>query len=198
MLNLRRPSQTFLALAVVGLVAWPAVGLAASAMDLELVVPQARDEVPPNCSYWHELWPEYCTSHHQDDYEDGGDGQVTECDHIILDGVRYHITWVGPTYHLVQPSSRQEMLVEPTTVQDGRDPTCEVWHEVYPVFCNEHHVDLWEDEGDGVVSPCDMVLLDDVWYHIEEVGLNIYVEEDDPVEQSTWGLLKSFFKKLLD
>ena len=43
-----------------------------------------------------------------------------------------------------------------------------------------------------------MVLLDDVWYHIDEVGLNIYVEEDDPVEQSTWGLLKSFFKKLLD
>ena len=51
--------------------------------------------VPNDCSTWHELWPTYCIMHHQDSYEDDGDGLISPCDYFTLDGVRYHIDWVG-------------------------------------------------------------------------------------------------------
>jgi len=151
--------------------------------------------IPPDCSTWHELYPNYCVPHHQDAYDDGdGSGTITPCDNITLDGVCYHIVWVGPTYFMSEVGGG-ELVTEPTEPQSGGDPTCEIWHEVYPVYCNEWHVDGWEDNGDGELSVCDNVLINGIWWHIDEIGLDIEVEPDpSAVESSTWGKVKSLFR----
>lgn len=72
---------------------------------------------------------------------------------------------------------------------------CSTWHELYPGYCNPHHQDGWEDNGDGVISACDYVLIGGVWCHIDRVGLNIFVVPG-PIgtEQGTWGKIKKFFR----
>ena len=84
---------------------------------------------------------------------------------------------------------------EPTEPGDGGDPTCETWHEVFPDFCREVHVDAWQDNGDNVLSECDVVIIDGQECHIERIGLNIIVEPPSTAtEESTWGKVKSMFR----
>ncbi|NNF08249.1 MAG: hypothetical protein HKN21_15910, partial [Candidatus Eisenbacteria bacterium] len=64
------------------------------------ILDMASLPAPPDCSTWHELYPAYCANSHQDSYMDNGDGCLSACDEIVLDGVTYHITWVGPTYYM--------------------------------------------------------------------------------------------------
>ena len=194
-------------LAVV-LVATPAPD--AQAQDVfhfELVPPggAARD-IPPDGSSWHELYPTFCAGHTQTGYEDNGDGFVSECDYIYIDGVRFHIIWSGPTYRLQSGPTEGdrpefERYMEPIGFGPQRNPICEIWHEVYPDYCNEWHVEDWADNGDGYVSPCDFVW---IWseiqgmeqFHVLEVNLNIVAVPDSPVEDSTWGKIKSFFSHI--
>jgi len=156
-----------------------------------------RDPIPPDGSPWHEIWPAYCNMANQDSYEDNGDGVVSTCDYITLSGTRYHIEWAGPTYWLEDPAGGEPWGAEPTEPQTGGDPTCEVWHEVYPQFCMEHHIEGWDDNGDGVLGVCDYIVTQGQSYHIVEVSLNITVTPVSPVEQSTWGKIKAFFSELL-
>ena len=182
--------------ALVGLVAMAAP--AGAQTYFELMGSPVRDVVPPDCSDWHELHPNFCIIHHQDVYEDDGDGQVSVCDFITLSGVRYHIDWVGPTYWLIEMTAGDEMWCEPTIPDPGGNPTCEIWHEVAPDFCLEWHIDDWEDNGDGVLSICDNVLIGESWWHIEDIGLNITATETpSPVEDSTWSKIKTFFQELV-
>ncbi len=183
---------------IVALVGLVAIAAPAGAQTyFELMASPTRDVVPPDCSDWHELFPSFCIIHHQDLYEDDGDGQVSVCDFITLSGVRYHIDWVGPTYWLIEITTQDEMWCEPTIPDPGGNPTCEIWHEVAPDFCLEWHIDDWEDNGDGVLSICDNVLISEKWWHIEEINLNITATETpSPVEDSTWSRIKTFFQEL--
>jgi len=171
---------------------------AAQTVHLELVgVPGRADmPVPLNCTVWHELHPNHCAPRHQDDYADDGDGFVSVCDRLVLDGVSYHIEWIGPTYYLEGMPGRPGKYLEP--MEPGRDgsPVCETWHEVYPSFCIAHHVDGWEDNGDGFLGPCDMILLGGELWHLQEVGFNIIVTPESPVEHGTWGRIKDIFRTL--
>ncbi len=177
----------------------------------ELVLPQegATRDIPPDGSTWHELYPTMCIMHSQTGYDDNGDGFVSECDYIYIDGVRFHITWAGPTYVLETGPTEdgrppvQEKFVEPTGFigPDGRNPICEIWHEVWPEYCLEWHVEDWEDNGDQQVTPCDWVLIWDGFgepqqWHVVEVNQNIIAVPDSPVEESTWGRIKGFFSDL--
>ena len=153
--------------------------------------------VPPVCSTWHELYPNYCTSHHRTGYADDGDGLVSACDHILLDGMSCHVDRVGPTYYLVQMTERDVFkYLEPQGSGAGRSPVCETWHEVYPNYCIVHHVDGWEDNGDGFLGPCDVVELAGTPWHVEEIGFNIIVTPDSPVEQGSWSRIKQLFRTL--
>lgn len=49
-------------------------------------------------------------------------------------------------------------------------PNCVTWHELWPNNCAPHHQDRYIDNGDGVISPCDYILLNNKWFHIEWVG----------------------------
>ena len=175
------------------------VSAAGQSIHLELVGTPGRANmpVPPVCSTWHELNPSYCTVHHQTGYTDNGDGLVSVCDHIVLDGVSAHIDWVGPTYHLI-PMTRPvpDKYLEPQAPGSGRSPVCETWHEIYPNYCLTHHVDGWEDNGDGLLGPCDVVQLAGEPWHVGEIGFNIIVTPDSPVDPESWSRIKQLFRTL--
>ena len=184
-----------IALLLTGLLAFAVP--AAGQIYLELGAPPVRDTIPPDGSDWHELYPTFCIVHQQVGYEDNGDGVVSPCDNIVLDGgLRYHVDWVGPTYFLAAQSGEPKFC-EPTTPETGGDPTGHFWHEVAPNFCTEWRIDEWLDNGDGVVSECDHVLIGGQLWHIEEIRLDITVtEEPNPVDESTWSRIKEIFGKV--
>ena len=93
------------------------------------------------------------------------------CDVIILSGTRYHIDWTGPTYYLVPVEAGYDHWMEPTIPDLGGPPMGEIWHEVAPDYCIEWEVLDWEDNGDGVLSPCDIIWFADGPYHLQEIGL---------------------------
>jgi hypothetical protein len=159
---------------------------------LELEDP-IRDPIPADCSTWHELYPNFCAPRHQSGYEDNGDGIVSACDYIYLDGERYHIEWAGPTYTLDQA------WYEPLEWWEPGNPYCQEWIEIYPDHGVIHHVTDWEDgDQSGDVSPCDMIMFEDgTWWHVADVSLNIRVVPDgSPAEQGTWSKVKSLFSRL--
>ena len=171
-------------------------GVASAQIHLELMT-RLRDPIPPDGSPWHELYPNFCEVHDQENYEDNGDGEVSVCDFVTFGGTRQHITWVGPTYTLVEVTSGDQWHAEPQDPYNPENPFCEIWLEVYPDYGSDWHIDDWQDNGDGVVGPCDIVIIRGGTYHIAEVDLNIITEPASPVEQSTWGRIKSFFGNLL-
>ncbi len=164
-------------------------------MYLELGVAPIRFDIPPDGSEWHELHPNFCLVHTQEGYQDNGDGVVSVCDNIVIGGVTYHVDWAGPTYYMVETTTMEPWFVEPEDPQATGDPTGDMWHVVAgPEFCAYFPVEGWEDNGDGEVSACDIVIVGGRTWHIEEVRLDITVTEaGSPVEESTWSSLKRFF-----
>ena len=61
-----------------------------------------------------------------------------------------------------------------------RDPIDSGWHELYPEYCNSYTLTSWDDNGDGVLSPCDKIDMTDEtgnveWYHVDEMTTTILV-----------------------
>ncbi|MFH1501788.1 MAG: hypothetical protein ABIG03_01945 [Candidatus Eisenbacteria bacterium] len=167
---------------------------AGAQMYLESGGPPIRydDSIPPDGSQWHELYPAFCTPRIQNSYEDNGDGVVSACDVIVIDGIRNHVDWAGPTYYIAHAQVGERWLEPEPGIPD-------MYHEVAPVFCTTWEVLDWDDvDQDTEISFCDMLLLSDGWWHVEDVRLDITVtEEPSPVEQSTWGKIKSWFGSIL-
>lgn len=183
-----------IAVALVALLVLPA-----GAQYLEYQGAPLRDPIPPNGEPWHELYPNFCVIHPQDNYEDNGDGIVSVCDVVTFGGTRYHVDWVGPTYIMECIISGEIGYFEPTEIYPEGDPTGQMWHQVYPCFCMEGIVQEWEDNGDGILSPCDILLVSGIEMHLQEIALDIEVSEvESPVEQTTWGKIKDFFGNLTD
>lgn len=191
----------------------PASAGVATQLHLELLTAGAPGKpsttlvpaIPGNCSSWQELFPTVGTLYHQDDYTDNGDGVVSACDIIKLNGTDYHIVWAGPTYWttcMIPGVPPTTVVYEPTQPSTGGNPICETWHEIIPNFCQQIHIDDWQDNGDGVVSVCDMVYNitptgAPASYHIDRIECDITVEPvTTPVEGSTWGQIKSLFREL--
>jgi hypothetical protein len=60
-------------------------------------------------------------------------------------------------------------------------PFCAQWHEISPDFCKDWHQVGYEDNGDGVVSVCDYIILQQapappIRFHIDEVGPTVYLD----------------------
>ncbi len=184
-------------------------------LDLESAPPggsPAGPGIPADCATWHEIYPANCTPHHQDAYGDAdGDGMISPCDMIKLNGVDYHITWVGPTYYVTcfPPDGSppvSNIVAEPVQTDPGsQSPVCEIWHWIWPPerHCQEVHIASWEDSnGDQVFNECDQVNIFEqgpayppTFYHIDRIGVDIIVEPPTQIEQeSTWGFLKALFR----
>ena len=97
---------------------------------------------------------------------------MTTIYHVLAEDAWFGV--IGP--HLHCTSSVLDLTV---------DPTCTTWHELYPVYCNEYHLDDWHDDsGDGAFGHCDEILLTPtdpagpaMWYHVEEVTITLYLEK---------------------
>jgi hypothetical protein len=181
--------------AIVALVGIVALAVPAGAqMYLDFAGSPIRS-IPADCSEWHELFPNFCTIHHQDAYEDNGDGIVSVCDIIILGGVRYHVDWAGPTYELEDMLTGERVWYEPTDPTFPTNPVCSTWLQVAPDFGWAHHVDGWEDgNGDQVLSECDTVWIGGRPWHVAVVNLDITVtEEPSPVAPASWSAIKHLF-----
>lgn len=86
-------------------------------------------------------------------------------------------------------SSESSIHLDANDPHDPRDPIdnpiCTSWHELYPDFCNGYHLSDWEDNGDGILSPCDQIwLTDNVTqqtreYHVDVVTITIWVVEKE-------------------
>lgn len=109
--------------------------------------------IPPSGpdSWWHELWPVRCVMHNQQDYSDrDGDGCLSVCDYINLDGWWYKIKWVGYTIFCSDGSYTLESVDIAAP-----DPTLNMWFEVSPQYGNLHRVKAWQ-RADGSPVPYTM------------------------------------------
>lgn len=181
------------AVSLLALLAAPAV--AQDTRYLELVQPgRSFDPTwPVDGSGWHELYPVYCTGHVQTGHDDAnGNGTIEACENITLDGVLFHIDWIGPTYVLRQPGRDLTKYVEATLGRQGHN-----YHEVYPTFCKEITTE------EPIEFVCQDVFItnppeDMGWWHVEYVGTNIITSPSTPVDQSTWSRIKAFIGGLFD
>lgn len=109
--------------------------------------------IPPNCSTWHELYPDYCTVRHQSEYFDtDGDGCLSPCDGIQLDGQWYHIEWVGWTVFCGDGT----WTLEPADI-NPTDPTVTSWFEVAPNYGKVHKLESWT-RADGEAVDFDVTI----------------------------------------
>ena len=210
--KLARLSLALIAVMVVGFLFVPIhpVTSQGTQVYLELVEPQLAPGVldagqggpaiPADCSTWHELWPSFGAAHHQDSYDDAnGDNEMSVCDNFVLDGTTLHVDWVGPTYHFVPVAGGYDVWTEPSLdpEHDPGNPIGETWHQVYPNFCFEFPIEGWEDNGDGTLSPCDIIVSGGREYHLVDIRVNAIASEPGvPVKESTWGQIKKLFHRI--
>ena len=152
---------------------------------------------PPDGSTWHTLHPPefLCTNGVQTDHDDvDGDGQMSFCDNIQIDGIWKHIEWVGPTIRIrsLTPGRQDLLYVEPID-QPGRQYQ---YHEVSPTYCNIIETTT------PIEYVCQEVWVEfppeDVgWWHVEAIETNIRTNGGSPVRASTWSQIKGWFRGLL-
>ncbi len=136
----------------------------------------------PDCTPWHELWPQTCAVSHQDAWDDSNnDGCLSACDFIVLDGVRYHVDWVGPTFYF----DGCDFILEPIDQWDPNNPICTQMIEVLPDNGRLRHIIEWHDgNNNDFVDPCDILIFEDGWQcHIVDIRLNIRITEVAPPDQ---------------
>ncbi len=151
---------------------------------------------PPEGSPWHALYPPeiYCSNGVQTDHDDqNGDGMIDPCENIQIDGVWKHVEWIGPTITLVR-QGREAVYVEPIASDRQND-----YHVIYPpeAVCTIVHTDV------PIVEVCQYVQIIDPpefagEWHVEEIETNIHTNGGSPVDDSTWGKIKSFFTQLFE
>jgi hypothetical protein len=136
----------------------------------------------PVCSIWHEVYPEFCSWYHLagwiDNPEGVPDGILSKCDQIMLvDLETEEFDW----YHVTEVTTDIIVSPKPPPPDPIPNPVCTMWHEIYPNYCTWHHLSDWDDNTDGVLSPCDSIELTNQTtqaakrYHVDEVTLTMWV-----------------------
>jgi len=121
-----------------------------------------RVKIDPIDTWWTMVWPGYLEENLQiEGWTDNCNGVLDHCDNITLGGALCHV---------------EDLTIDIILNEKITDPVCTWWHELYPKYCNEYHIIGWEDNDDGVLSPCDMVDLDPIGlYHVKGVTLTLFV-----------------------
>ena len=146
--------------------------------------PMCTTITDPVCTYWHEVYPNYCVVWHIIDWVDNGNGYLDSCDIITIHledstTVLIHVKAVE-TDIITTPLPNPDVDEYDHNIDGYRpsmgDPTGTMWHELWPMYCQTWVLDEWLDNGDDILSYCDyikfrkMELPDSViWKHVEEV-----------------------------
>jgi general secretion pathway protein D len=168
-------------------------------MAIELKEPDVYDPLiltEPDCTLWHEVWPDYSNVYHIIDWIDSDwSGNLTYCDWILFEGseIWWHVDNVATDLIL------NEKIM---------DPVCTIWHELYPNYSNYHHVTSWEesleDPYPGRLSPCDQIDMENLtdpeqptkWYHVDRVTLTLNMSNIDYPEEFMFIEFKGPFEDL--
>lgn len=141
----------------------------------------------------HLIVPNYCATGTQDGHDDqDGDGVMDPCENVMIDGVWKHIERVIPTIKISPVGGGDQLFIEPI---EGRQNQ---YHIVHPpeFFC-------WiVPITGGIVQECEIVTVEEgphagEW-HIDEIDTNVETNGGSPVDDSTWGKIKSFFRELFN
>lgn len=140
--------------------------------------PYMPPDAPSICTDWVEMHPTYGAEHHQNEpWFDNGDSVISVCDYVNLgDSYTWHVEYHGVNFELkciAFPGST--LWVRPPKSAPGgglhtiasSDPTCQIWHEIYPTYCSGLHIEGWLDNGDGIIDLCDDLLIGGQSWHIE-------------------------------
>lgn len=160
-------------------------------LDLDDNLNLQDEPLPPEGTKWHELAPVYCKNHRQTGpVEDNGDGVLSECDKIPIDGQMYHIKWVGPTLFLdcggraVEPQGDIASMFEPGTIYNEVHPDNGAKHElieympaeVPPGVDDPDSESLNGDQAPKTPEACDyLVFSDGQVCHVVRVSTDIIV-----------------------
>ena len=145
----------------------------------------------PECTRWHELYPDYCRWYHLSDWRDNADRVLSPCDRIKLSdesgtGTWYHVDDVTITLFVstsVDPERKMAIEFDGGYKQINEtmyNPICTYWYEVHPAFCPMYHLKDWGDNGDEYLSSCDWILLESETgessrWHVDNVTTDIIV-----------------------
>jgi hypothetical protein len=144
---------------------------------------------------WHEVWPNFCTTWECTAWvDDNGSGEADPGDWLVFSDPG------GAEISMLLGKLSRDLKVirddppEPVTkwldspdfspfepIPDPRGP----WHELWPTYCRNWDVMDWVDNDNGVLDPCDYILLDDAlqapaWWHVEKVTVTVLVSPEDP------------------
>jgi len=131
-------------------------------------------------STWHEVYPLYSPSLNITDWEDNCNGVLDYCDNLELHDL-YADLYYG-WWHV------EELSIDIILNEKIDDPTGIIWHELYPeCSVNDYETLDWEDNGDGLLNPCDNVTLALLptgltdKYHVENMTLTLNLTVEDVV-----------------
>jgi hypothetical protein len=144
----------------------------------------------PNSTQWHEVNPTYCRQWYLEDWLDDGDSMLDYCDYIIMIDKEtgwieeFHVEslstdiWVTQKPPPPPPAVPPEDLeLYPREVVDLMDPTGTQWHELHPNTTNFYEIASWEPGR--VLSPEDIVVMNDKAFQVDEVTIGIIVYDYD-------------------
>ncbi len=160
-------------------------------MDLIDLVPIYLDSVIG--TYWHEVYPNYCTNHFLVEWIDNGTGLLDSCDYIILQNMttgefeEYHVKGIELDLIMdeISPSPPDTLPIGINLHNihdwkpDYQSPIETIWYELYPEFDTEWLLTSWRDNGDEKLSVCDTIDFNydtTVYYHVEWIGPTIVTD----------------------
>jgi hypothetical protein len=163
------------------------------------------------CTWWHSIYPPntYCHVWHVIDEIDNGTPGLNPSDRLKIqhaetgDSVWVHVDEVTITIVLESdPVPTDTMYLEFTGGYDSLEypilnPISTWWHEIVPEFCGFYHLTSWTDNGDGILSFCDIIDITDTLevvtdWHVTDVAIDILVQSipDPTVPTLTqWGVI---------
>jgi len=143
---------------------------------------------------WQEVYPNYSTPWTCVNWFDNGDGLVGFDDWMLFEGpggdiIELHVAQRATDIDIMRQEPRP-----PRQYLDGEafnpyeaveDPTGP-WHEIWPRYCMPRNGTGWVDNGDGILSVCDYLQLEDntseaQWHHVLYVTFTMLLDEGDPV-----------------
>jgi hypothetical protein len=165
---------------------------------LELVGGDTSLAIPPHGTEWHDLSWDYCYIFQQSDYHDNDHDELLSVDDTIkLGGTWCPVTWVGLSYYLVTVEAEETKIIRTFYWSRVGDPTEEEWREMYPQFCTQIVISAWTDVNtNGVFDADDLIVIDRTDWRVSEARAGIVALFPDPVDESTWGWIKSLYRRL--
>lgn len=171
-----------------------------------LMNPLTDPDYYPVCTWWHEIWPEFCRIYHLSSWVDtDGGGYLSYCDTIDLTEWWHvvSVTQVDTTLELILETLEAGVVenrilhfsggLDPDSVNRAlMEPVCTWWHEEHPDTCKWWHIASWHDNGNATLDYCDTLDFK-TWWHVEDVAIDIEVHSIDPPDMipsmTSWGLI---------